>query len=393
MLAVLAAVPIAALALDRSRRATPLPPVMLALVALGAYLVLNSAWSVDRVEAGTKVVFFAFVVGSVYLAIQGLPALGVRTHQRLVHGVLIGVAIGALFLMIECLFGQPIKRGVLTLLPVLQPDRKHVKVAEGGQIKEIALYVLNRNFAILCLSIWPAFLMLRSSLATRNATIAAAALTLVCVLAVFKSEHETSMLAIAFSFAAFAGMILAAPIMRRVILAGWVVATLLVVPIASLSYSAGLHQAKWIPQTGRNRIILWGFTANEIKKAPLLGVGVAATKDLDEQAAGSAVRPADHTYPLRTGRHSHNIFMQTWYELGAVGALLLFVAGVLGLRVLERLPRDLQPYAYASFVSAVIIGAFSWGMWQTWFMAAFGIWALLLAVAVLMPPVAASNRL
>ena len=393
MLAVIAAVPISALVVDRARRALPLPPLMLALIAFGGYLVLNAAWSVDRFEAYTKVIFYAFVLGSGYLAIQGLPALGRRTHLRLVQGVLFGVAIGALFLLIECLFGQPIKRGFLAVLPFLQPDRKHVKVAESGQIKEIALYVLNRNFAILCLTIWPAFLMLRKSLSKRHATIAAGALTLVSVLAVFKSEHETSMLAIAFSFAAFAGMMLAAPIMRHVILAGWVVATLLVVPIASVSYSQGLHQAQWIPQTGRNRIILWGFTANEVKKAPFLGVGVAATKDLDEQAAGSAARPADHTYPLRTGRHSHNIFMQTWYELGAVGAALLFAAGLLALRALERLPGDLQPYAYASFVSAVIIGAFSWGMWQTWFMAAYGIWAVLLAVAVLMPPAATKDRL
>jgi O-antigen ligase len=170
--------------------------------------------------------------------------------------------------------------------------------------------------------------------------------------------------------------------MRALILAGWLVASLLIVPIAATAYGAGLFKAGWIPETGRNRIILWAVTANEVRKAPYLGVGVGSTKELDEQAAPKAQKPADHTYPLRTGRHAHNVFMQTWYELGAAGALILSAIGVCAWLVLGRLEPNLQPYAFASFVCAAVIGAFSWGMWQTWFMAAYAIWALALALAI-----------
>ena len=68
--------------------------------------------------------------------------------------------------------------------------------------------------------------------------------------------------------------------------------------------------------------------------------------------------------------------------LGAVGALLLLVAGVVGLRALAGLPAADQPYAYASFVAATVIASFSWGMWQPWFMCAFGIWIVALLVGL-----------
>ena len=118
------------------------------------------------------------------------------------------------------------------------------------------------------------------------------------------------------------------------------------------------------------------------RKAPLLGVGVASTKELDEARAPVAEKPADFTYPLRTGRHSHNVFMQTWYELGAAGAVLLLALGLAAIRTLARLPVRNQPFAFAGFVSAVLIGSFSWGIWQTWFLAAYGIWAVMLGLAL-----------
>ena len=57
----------------------------------------------------------------------------------------------------------------------------------------------------------------------------------------------------------------------------------------------------------------------------------------------------------------------------------------LGLSVLHaigKLPRPLVPFALASFVSVSVVGAFTWGMWQAWFMAAFA-FAAVFAVLVL----------
>jgi hypothetical protein len=274
------------------------------------------------------------------------------------------------------------RRALYTLAPVLRGPVKNLEISPSGAVLGINALTLTRSVAVLCLMLWPAVLMMQTTLKRQQRLAAGAGLVLVSGLAILASEHETSMLALLASLLVLAGMLVAAPVMRGLVLVGWLCATLLVVPIAVAAYSGGLHTAKWIPETGRNRIILWGVTASEMRKAPILGVGVGSTKDLDEQTGANAPKPADHSYPLRTGRHAHNVFMQTWYELGAVGALLLSALGIAAWMALGRLPAATQPYVFASFVAAVVIGAFSWGMWQTWFMAAYGIWALALGAGI-----------
>ncbi len=381
MSALLIALPVALLANGwRGARLMPLPTLLLGLMGFGVYIAVNAGIAVDKFGAYGKVAYFWALLAMSYLATFAVAKLDDDKLRAIARGVLIGVAIGAVLLMIESLFGQPLKRALFKLLPSTRLPAKHLQFDQGN-VTGVALYVLNRSLAVLCLSLWPALLLCRALLDRTKAIAASVALTGATAIAVFPSEHETSMLALVFSLVTFAGMTFAAPAMRRLILASWLIATLLIVPIASVSYSSGLHHAKWIPETGRNRIILWGFTANEIKKAPIVGVGVASTKEIDEQAAATAIKPADHSYPLRTGRHSHNVFMQTWYELGAFGAVLLAIAGWLILRALSTLPPLQSAYAHAAFVTAVMIGAFSWGMWQTWFMAAYAIWALMLVLA------------
>ncbi len=372
---------VAALSSRSLARPWPLPAIVAGLTVFGAYLAVNALWSVDRGAAFGKVALFGLIVAVVTLAADAIPRLRQDIAAKLCRAILIAVGIGAVFLAIEVLFQQPIRRLAGSLLPFLRPPPKHAAVADGW-ISSIALYTLNRNLAVLNLVLWPALLILRSSVEAGRARILAGMALFVAAVAMFRSEHETSMLALMAGCLVFAGMTFAAPLTRRVVLAGWVAATLLIVPLAAYSHSAGLHQASWLPQTARNRIVLWGVTAEKVRAAPILGVGVDSTEPLDEEAAPTAVKPEGQAYPLRTGRHSHNIFMQTWYELGAIGALLLLSVGLLVQGALARLPSDVQPYAYASFVAASVISAFSWGMWQPWFMAAFGIWAFVLLAAV-----------
>ena len=363
-------------------RLWPLPAVMLALAAFGGYIAINALWSVNRGEAYGKVLFVFVAAALAWLAIAGIAQLARAQLERLAKVAMVAIALGAVYLFIEVFSNQAIKRVVMGLAPFIQLEStKHVRVVDG-RVAAIGEYVLNRNMAVLVLLLVPVLLLIQSLFSTVGARVAAAVLLAITTMALFKSEHETSMLALIFAGGTFAGMSLAPTAMRRLVYAGWIIATLLVVPIAAVSYAAGLHQAQWIPQTGRNRIILWGYTAKEVRAAPILGTGVASTKELDSRAEATAIQPADHTYPLRTGRHSHNIFMQTWYELGAVGAFLLLGIGLAALSELTRLPRAHEPYALASFVSAVIIGCFSWGMWQTWFIAAYALWAVLLALAL-----------
>lgn len=393
-LIVLLAAPVIALvglSAGRLERLWPLPPIVVGLAALGLYLVVNALWAVDRPAALGKVALYALTVALVAQFAVSVSRLGPQTADRISHAVVVAVTAGAVYLAVEVLFDQPIRRLAGSLLPALRPPGKH-SVIEGGWVSRIGLYTLNRNLALLNFVLWPALLLLRSRLDAGKARGLTALLLLVSAVAMFRSEHETSMLALLAGCAVFLAMSFAAPLTRRIVLAAWVAATLLIVPLAAWSHSAGLHQAQWLPGTARNRVVLWSVTAEKLRDAPILGIGVDSTKPLDEEAAPTAVRLEGQAYPLRTGRHAHNIFMQTWYELGAVGAVLLLAIGLLIQGALARLPSTVQPYAYASFVSACIIAAFSWGMWQPWFMAAFGIWACLLVLAVDAARRAASPR-
>src|SRR4029450_11808593 len=87
-------------------------------------------------------------------------------------------------------------------------------------------------------------------------------------------------------------------------------------------------------------------------------------------------RPPGSEFRLTTGLHSHNGYLQTWYEAGAVGATLLLAFGLLVLRSLAAAPTGAQPYLYASFVACALMGGSSFSLWQPWFMAALGLAAV-----------------
>ncbi len=372
---------LAAMGPHRALAMRPLTQLGIGLGVFGVYLALNALWAVDPLQGVGRAILFALIAALVTALWAALPKLDGSRVQLLQRTALIGAVVALLFLAFETVFDQPVRKLVVSMLPMLRPAPKHMTVTDGW-VTQIGLYTLNRSIAMVVLLLWPVLLIARARLSSGQSRLAAMAAVGVSAITVFSSEHETSMLALVAGCFVFVGMAVAPKPMRALVLAAWVAATLLVVPLAATAYDTGLHRAGWLPQTARNRIVLWGVTADKVWDKPLLGVGIGSTKPLDEDAAPTAtVQPGD-SYPQRTGRHSHNIFMQTWYELGAVGALLFLAVGVLALRALGRLPPADQPYAFASFVSAMTIGAFTWGMWQPWFMAAFGIWAAMLLIGL-----------
>lgn len=92
------------------------------------------------------------------------------------------------------------------------------------------------------------------------------------------------------------------------------------------------------------------------------------------------------------GEHAHNLFLQTWYELGLIGAILLALAGAAIALRMRRLPKDIQPFAAASFAAFFGIAAFAWSIWQTWFMCAIGLLILYVSLAARAPREDASRK-
>jgi hypothetical protein len=80
------------------------------------------------------------------------------------------------------------------------------------------------------------------------------------------------------------------------------------------------------------------------------------------------------------GRHAHSLFLQTWFELGAIGAVLAALAGGAVATRIRLLRKRSQPFGVATFVAFATIAAFAWGVWETWWMATVGLAALYLCL-------------
>lgn len=112
---------------------------------------------------------------------------------------------------------------------------------------------------------------------------------------------------------------------------------------------------------------------------PFLGAGLAATRYIDEVAKSrNPSRPdvATGAIPDGLNQHSHNIFLQTWHELGAIGAGILALLGFSLVAVIGRMTPTTQPFALATMTAAIAIASLSWSLISVWFMASLGLTAM-----------------
>ena len=368
---ILALVPaIGLLQRDRLGEAFRRDGMLVLLGAVVAYLLINTAWSLNPKGALRSVALDAAYAVVLRIAICGLAGDQAGVIKRLARAFAIAAVIGAGFILVQVSTGQILTQLLMKISPGLGPDLKHVSLTDG-HINYVLDYVMNRNLAALSVVLWPALLVFSKWGNRQHSRWLTVGLAAVAGIAIFKSPHETSQLALIFSGAVFGIARWWPSAGRRLVTTGWIIATLAVVPIALMAFRADLHHARLIPESGRARIILWDYTAEQTLKHPLLGVGIGSTERISAEHMNKAERPAGFAYPLDTGRHSHNVYLQTWFELGAVGAALLLLLGLGMLAWIGRQGEAVQPYALAAFTSAAVVAAFSYGLWQEWFQALF----------------------
>jgi O-antigen ligase len=157
-----------------------------------------------------------------------------------------------------------------------------------------------------------------------------------------------------------------------VMVVAWLVACLAVVPLTMVGHGLGLHNAKWLPVSAQHRFVIWNFTAEQTLKSPLIGVGAEMTYVLGQRVKPPTDKMPGELFARRLNRHAHNAYLQTWFELGLVGALLLAALGLAILRRIDKLPSYTRIYGFAMFASGAVLASSSYGMWQIWFMALYG---------------------
>ena len=360
--------------------ARPTWGVALAL-ALAAWGLVSVAWAANTSEALAKVALLSVFALAVGLVARLVPRSGDDALAEIGKAMVIAFAAALVFVLVEELTGHIIKRSVFTLLPFTRPPARHISVS-NGEVTAIEGYATNRTMAAISLALWPLLLAAAVALSTGLRRVVMVGLVALAALTVIVSKHETSVLALLAATAVFAATRLSPRVGIAVLAAGWIAATLLVVPLATWAHGrAELHTASWLPHTARQRIILWGYTAQQVPQRSYTGVGIAATKTLDDRRGQQVPTPAGYVYPWRSGPHAHNVFLQMWYELGAVGAGLFCALGLAVIAAIARAARPAQAYLAAGFASASVIGAFTWGLWQPWFLAAFAFSAMLAILA------------
>jgi len=119
---------------------------------------------------------------------------------------------------------------------------------------------------------------------------------------------------------------------RFLTVAAWIIAVLFAVPLGALPYG---RIGRWLPpQSVAARVYIWKYVADDIYQRPLTGIGIRGPRDLHFKIPTDA-DAASAAYALkgREARHPHNIYLQTGFELGAIGAVLLLGVGLAALLI------------------------------------------------------------
>ena len=352
----------------------------IAVLLVAIYIFLNATWAADQ---GAAFGAAALLLGLALFTLAACTAIAESDELQLRRAALAftaGAFFGALFVLFELLTKGLITRAVMNAIPLLQPDSaKHVTFS-NGEVTKIKYLVFNRNVAIVMFNLWPGLLVLRTiEDGTRRAVLTGLFLLAVAV-PVIISTHDSSQVALIGSCLVF---ILAwtwrRPVIRALAVL-WCAAFVLVLPVNFLAYKADLHLAPWLPNSARARVIIWEYTSERVLDHPWLGIGADSTPAL-KTPREVAEQPKGYVWPRMTGWHAHSLFLQTWYELGVAGVILMAFAGAAVVLRISLLPFEAQPFAAATFAVFVAIAAFAWGMWQPWLMCAVGLVLLYIRMA------------
>jgi hypothetical protein len=284
------------------------------------------------------------------------------------------------FVAVELLTDGALTRFAMNTVPALKPDRaKHVAF-HHGRVTRINASEFNQHVAMLAFQLWPGLLALRA-LPVQRRPLLTVLFFLALAVPIAISEHDSSQVGLIASLLIFALTWVRPSAVARGLALAWCLGFVLVIPLDFLAFKADLHKADWLPKSARARIIIWEYTAERVLDNPWLGIGADSTPAVKARAVDAPDKPEDFVFRRTTGQHAHNLFLQSWYELGLFGTILAAIAGAAAALRILLLPPAAQPYGAACFTLFAVIAAFAWGMWQVWLVCTIG----LLPLYLLMP--------
>ena len=355
--------------------------VVLYLAAFLGYAVTSSAWAIVPSAALVTTVYGMLIGAGAVLMLRLLRGEDRPNLLHMGEGLWLGFAAALLYLAIELVSGQSVKIFLYNLAGLQPGDLAPPQFFtwENSKIVAILREDLTRNMAPVTIFLWPAVTAIMGAVTRRYAAILSILVVLIAGVVVMTAWHETSKGAFLMGLAFFFGARQAPIVAGRFASVCWVLACLGVLPAVLLAHRLDLHQSPWIQHSAQQRIIIWNYTAEQVLKSPLFGVGARTTYFLGPSMEKDLARSTGNDQRTLS-THAHSVFLQTWFELGLVGATLLTLFGLALLQSIMALSVAIRPYALATFGSSAVMAASSYGMWQYWYLAMFGLCAVLLAI-------------
>ena len=342
--------------------------------AFVAFAIASLTWTPAAATAVPDLVYFVLIAVCAYGCFNALILQPRLISNRFARATHVGFAIGVAYLAVRLHTNGLSERYILKSLGLT-----NIKINYGE---------VTRCVTPVTLLLGPAAMWAMQALRSPWNVVSAVALALLAVYVVAISPHETSKLAIVTWAVAFVLSFAFTAFIRRLLVASWIAAFLLVVPLAIAARNAELQHAAWLQPTAQQRILIWDVFARRTLEAPVLGHGFNSTRSIRPEIPDllnlwylhkKISVPAD--IGVFRADHPHNAYLQIWFELGAVGAALICALGLLVFLRLDRLSQQSR-YMLATFAAAQVILLSSYGAWQSWFAAMFAVCAYACAASI-----------
>lgn len=386
MAGVLAIVIIVTLAVNKITINKALESDMLTVVLLVfcLYLALTSLWAVRFDKSLTKALMVAALVLTCLLTLPAIQNFSQHRLRGAVLAMVAGFAVSLGYLLVELLTDHGVIK--LAMNTVLEHKTKFVTAVDAdGRVTRLNPSYYNKAIALVIMALWPALLGLAvwQRDASRRRLFIAGTLLLATVMT-FLFECETAKLALVLGAIGYLGAAYLPKTTHWTMSTIWAVTVILMIPLVHLAWNAGVPHSPLLFKNAQARLQIWRATVDHIPENPILGIGINATRDLQAELQKRDPKKYEYVPGQKKTRHwhAHNLFLQTWYELGAVGAAFLLAIGLLLLRQIHRLNETYRPAATATFAAAAGTAAVGWGMWQSWLIAGYA-WAVIFLLLVI----------
>lgn len=296
-----------------------------------------------------------FVMGAVTILFAGLTLWPQQVRQRALICIVVGFVLAYVYYVSQFTLNFPLDR------------------AFGHKPPEFDIFNTNipkRGAALLLLLAWPAVAVL----ALRGKQVWAVGLMTIVAFTLPDFVSRAAMLG---GLAGWAALLLTFASRRAGALIGFI-ALPLSIPLTLLMSSLLPFLVplvdQLLPHSGWERLKIWqqAFAAGAV--AWPFGIGLDGSRIFTPEI------------PI----HPHNIFLQIFLEGGLWGVgLITLLFGMVWAQMRRADPR-LQPYLWGFTVSAVTVGAIAYGLWQGWWLAAYGMAGFMLALVASVSRPAAS---